>query len=77
MYLILDFDHQMKGLKKIQKKVYQHLYEVEVHKWAHTYSPVRRYYLITTNIVEPLNYTLKHTLKFPITTLIDFVRDMM
>ena len=51
------FDNQIKNLRKIHKKAY--LIEVDVHKWSHAYCPVRRYSMMTTNIIESLNYTLR------------------
>ena len=67
VYCISNFDNQMKELRKIHKKAYQYLLEVGIHKWMCTYSSVRRYSLMTTNIVESLNSCLKHVCKLLIT----------
>ena len=38
---------------------------------------VQRYSLITTNIAESMNSTLRHAYKLPITPLVEFIRAMM
>ena len=76
-YRISYFDTQMKELRKINKKVYRYLIEANVHKWSYVYYPVWRYYLMIANIVESLNFTLKHVHKLLITTFVEFVCDMI
>ena len=50
----------MKELKKIHKREYRYILEVDVHKWSRAYSPVQRYSLMTTNIVRKAKCFLKY-----------------
>ena len=77
LYRTSDFDNQIKGLQKIHKRAYRYLLEMDVHKWSCAYCPVQRYSLMTTNIVESLNSTLKHAHKLLTTAFVEFVHDMI
>ena len=47
------------------------------HRWSRAYCPVRRYRGMTSNIVECMNNCLRHARQLPITTLVEYIRDMM
>ena len=63
----------MKKLKNINQKAYIELIEVDVHKWSYAYSLVRRYSLMTWNIVELMNNVLRHGKKLLVTTFVEFI----
>ena len=50
----------MKELKNINQKAYIELIETDVHKWSCAYSPIRRYWLMMSNITESMNNVLRH-----------------
>ncbi|KAK3221291.1 hypothetical protein Dsin_008316 [Dipteronia sinensis] len=47
------------------------------HRWSRAYCPVRRYQGMTLNIVECMNNCLRYARQLPITTLVEYIRDMM
>ena len=77
VYRTTYFDFQMKKLKKIHKKAYRDLIQVNVLKWSRVYCSMRRYSMMTSNIVESINFSLRHARKFSVTTLAEFIDSMM
>ena len=75
LYRTSDFDSEMKELRKIHKKAYRYL--TYVHKWSQAYCSVCHYSMMTTNFVESMNSILRFAHKLLITTLVEFVRDMV
>ncbi|XP_070036264.1 uncharacterized protein [Nicotiana tomentosiformis] len=43
-------------------------------RWARSYSPRRRYDMLTTNIVESINYVLLEARELPILRMMDFIQ---
>ncbi|KAK2646062.1 hypothetical protein Ddye_021257 [Dipteronia dyeriana] len=58
-------------------RAYEYLMRVGPHRWSRAYCPVRRYGGMIYNIVECMNNCLWYARQLPITTLVEYVRDMM
>ena len=61
----------------VKPKVFNKLIEDDICKWSHAYCPIRRYNLMTINIVESMNLALRHARKLPITPLMESIRAML
>ena len=73
VYHTKTFKAQMKELKNINQKAYIELIEADFHKWSRAYSPIRRYWLMTSNIAKSMNNVLRHARKLLVTTLVEFI----
>ena len=76
-YLVEDFDRSMASLKSIHPKVYDELLEVGIQKFSRVHSPRKRYHMMTTNIAESMNSALLAIRKLPITSIAEFIRDLL
>nr|XP_016464855.1 PREDICTED: protein FAR1-RELATED SEQUENCE 4-like [Nicotiana tabacum] len=72
VYRRKEFDLYMSDITKVDKKTYDYLMEEPPERWARSCSPRRRYDMLTTNIVEPMNYVLLEAREFPILRMMDF-----
>ena len=72
-----EFLEKMQELSRINMRAYDYLMKVGPHRWSRAYCPVRRYRGMTSNIVECMNNCLRHARQLPITTLVEYIRDMM
>ena len=61
----------------VKPKAFNKLIEDDVRKWSRAFCPVRRYDLMTTNIAESMNSSLRHARKLPITQLMESIRAML
>ena len=77
MYRVEEFDHEMAELKATHRKVYDELLEVGVEKFSRVHSPRKRYHMMTTNIAESINSCLLAIRKLPITSIAEFIRDLL
>ncbi|KAK3221321.1 hypothetical protein Dsin_008346 [Dipteronia sinensis] len=75
-YRIEEFDCAMAELKETYRKVYDELLGAGVEKFSRVHSPKKRYFLMTTNIVELMNSCLIAVQKLPITKMSEFIRDL-
>ena len=71
------FSELMEELMVVKPNAFVKLMEDDVRKCPGAYYPVQRYNLMTTNIVESINSTLRHACKLPITPLMESIRDML
>ncbi|XVF84789.1 hypothetical protein PTKIN_Ptkin17bG0067100 [Pterospermum kingtungense] len=46
-------------------------------RWARAFSPLRRYRFMTSNVAESLNSALRNARKFPVCTVIEFIRGLI
>ncbi|XP_070002193.1 uncharacterized protein [Nicotiana sylvestris] len=58
VYRRREFDLYMSDIAKVDKKTYDYLMEEPSERWARSCSPQGRYDMITTNIVESMNFVL-------------------
>ena len=65
VYRTDEFKELMKELSIVKPKTFEKLMDDDVCKWCRAYCPIRRYDLMTTNIVESMNSTLRHARKLP------------
>ncbi|KAK2663450.1 hypothetical protein Ddye_002024 [Dipteronia dyeriana] len=72
-----EFLEKMRELSRVNMRAYEYLIRVDPHKWSRAYCPVRRDRGMTSNIVECMNNCLRYARQLPITTLVEYVRDMM
>ncbi|XP_019240391.1 PREDICTED: uncharacterized protein LOC109220384 [Nicotiana attenuata] len=68
------FDLYMSDIAKIDKKTYDYLMEEPPKRWARSCSPRRRYDMLTTNIVESMNFVLLEARELPILRMMDFIQ---
>ncbi|KAK2661748.1 hypothetical protein Ddye_000322 [Dipteronia dyeriana] len=47
-----------------------------IKNWSRSYSSIRRYFMITSNVAEYINSCLRYARQFPVTVLIEYIRDM-
>ncbi|KAK0570847.1 hypothetical protein LWI29_007390 [Acer saccharum] len=76
-YRVEKFDRVMAELKSIHPKVYDELVEVGIQKFSRVHSPRKRYHMMTTNIAESMNSCLLAIRKLPITSIAEFIRDLL
>ena len=67
----------MDELSIIKPKAFEKFMDDDVRKWSRAYCPIRRYDLMTTNIIESMNSALRHAHKLPITPFMESIRTML
>ncbi|KAK2646657.1 hypothetical protein Ddye_021852 [Dipteronia dyeriana] len=72
-----EFKEAMLEMMKVKRVAFKELMNVGPERFSHAYSPVRRYRLMTSSIAESMNSCLVHVHQMPITTMINFIRDML
>ena len=77
VYRTDEFTELMEELSIVKPKVYEKLMDDDVRNWSRAYCPIRRYDLMTTNIAESMNSSLRHARKLPITPLMKSIRAML
>ncbi|XP_009783862.1 uncharacterized protein [Nicotiana sylvestris] len=64
----------MSDIAKVDKKTYDYLMEEPSERWARSCSPRRRYDILTTSIVESMNFVLLEARELPILRMMDFIQ---
>ncbi|XVF74132.1 hypothetical protein PTKIN_Ptkin13bG0035600 [Pterospermum kingtungense] len=60
------------------EKVYHSLcMKIGAKRWARAFSPLRRYRFMTSNVAESLNSALRNARKFPVSTVLEFIRGLI
>ncbi|KAK2658458.1 hypothetical protein Ddye_004991 [Dipteronia dyeriana] len=72
-----EFKETMLEMMKVNRVVFKELKNVSPERWSRAYSSVRRYRLMTSSIAESMNSCLVHARQMPITTMIEFIKDML
>ncbi|KAK2644599.1 hypothetical protein Ddye_019794 [Dipteronia dyeriana] len=72
-----EFKETMLEMMKVNRVAFKELMNVGPERWSRAYSPVRRYWLMTSSIAESMNSCLVHARQMSITTMIEFIRDML
>ncbi|KAK2662153.1 hypothetical protein Ddye_000727 [Dipteronia dyeriana] len=70
-------DKYLTDISNIHRRAFDYLIDVGVERWSLAYCLEKRYGFMTTNITEAINFTAKEARKLPITTLVEFLRDLM
>nr|XP_016513699.1 PREDICTED: uncharacterized protein LOC107830594 [Nicotiana tabacum] len=74
VYMNKEFDLYMLDIAKVDKKTYDYLMEEPPKRWARSCSPRRRYDMLTTNIVESMNFVLLEARELLILRMMDFIQ---
>ncbi|KAK0604695.1 hypothetical protein LWI29_018367 [Acer saccharum] len=72
-----EFLEKMQEFSLVNRRSYEYLMRVGPRRWSHAYCPNRRYRGMTSNIVKCMNKCLRYARQLPITTLVEYIRDMM
>ncbi|KAK1588638.1 hypothetical protein Q3G72_025362 [Acer saccharum] len=72
-----EFREVMFEIMKVNKVAFEDLMNVRPERWSHAYSPVRHYRLMTSSIAESMNSCLVHARQMPITTMVEYIREMI
>ncbi|KAK0588246.1 hypothetical protein LWI29_036634 [Acer saccharum] len=67
----------MLEMMKVKSVAYEELMNVGPERWSRAYSPVPRYRLMTSSIAESMNSCLVHARQMPITTMVEYIREMI
>ncbi|KAK3221375.1 hypothetical protein Dsin_008400 [Dipteronia sinensis] len=70
-------DKYLTNISNIHRRSFDYLVDVGVERWSLAYCPEKRYGFMTTNIAEVINTAAKKARKLPITSLVEFLRDLM
>ncbi|XP_022156574.1 uncharacterized protein LOC111023450 [Momordica charantia] len=76
-YTTNDFELNMRLMESIYPTIREYLSNVGFEKWARAHTKERRYQMLTTNISESLNATLKESRDLPVASLLDSVRQLL
>ncbi|XP_075097830.1 protein FAR1-RELATED SEQUENCE 5-like [Nicotiana tabacum] len=72
-----DLNQLMYQLKSIDKKTYNYIMEEPPERWARSWFPRRRYDMLTTNMVESMNFVLLKGREMPILGMLDFIQEKL
>ncbi|KAK2658600.1 hypothetical protein Ddye_005133 [Dipteronia dyeriana] len=70
-------DKYLTDISSIHRRAFDYLVDVGVERWLLAYCPEKRYGFMMTNIAEVINSITKEAQNLPITTLVEFLRDLM
>ncbi|XP_062088837.1 uncharacterized protein LOC133795404 [Humulus lupulus] len=76
-YTKTKFEHYMRGLDRIDRRIRPYLEKAKYETWARSYSPTKRYTMMTSNIAESLNAALKAARNLPIDILVECLRSLV
>ena len=77
-YMLSEFRAKFDELERRYPHVHEYLSnQVGVEKWARSMFAGKRYTIMTTNIVEALNSTLKRAREYPLLLLLDSIVEKM
>ncbi|TYK08019.1 uncharacterized protein E5676_scaffold265G001640 [Cucumis melo var. makuwa] len=72
-YTPLEFEYYMRQLEQLSPSMRHELEVVGRHKWARAFFRRKRYQVITTNISESMNSTLKEQRELPVIGLLESI----
>ncbi|TYK22587.1 uncharacterized protein E5676_scaffold195G00040 [Cucumis melo var. makuwa] len=76
-YTLLEFEYYMRQLEQLSPSMRHELEAVGRHKWARAFFKRKRYQVITTNISESMNSTLKEQRELPVIGLLESIRSLI
>ncbi|XP_019242209.1 PREDICTED: uncharacterized protein LOC109222296 [Nicotiana attenuata] len=74
VYRRKEFDLYMSEIAKVDKKTFDYLMVEPPERWARSCCPQRRYDMLTTNIVESMNFVLLEARELPILRMMYFIQ---
>nr|GEV85035.1 hypothetical protein [Tanacetum cinerariifolium] len=72
-----DFEKLVSGIHALRPDAHQKLVDAGIEKWSTAKCPANRYNYMTSNSVESINELTKDVRKIPITSLVDWFRDLL
>ncbi|KAF3677566.1 hypothetical protein FXO38_03731 [Capsicum annuum] len=72
-----EFNHYIKEVKRIYKRVKDYLFDIGYQKWARAHSTVNRTMIMTFNIAESVNSAIKEERDLPVKDLFEQMRILM
>ncbi|XP_062080543.1 uncharacterized protein LOC133785312 [Humulus lupulus] len=76
-YSTQEYHSSMAELQKINPEMTTYLLQAKPERWARPFFLTKRYNILTSNIVESIDAAIVHAREFPITSLIEAVREML
>lgn len=76
-HTVYDFDRYMDETRSANPELTTYLEEADVGLWSRVHCHGERYNLKTSNIAESINSALKPSRGFPITFLLEFIREKL
>ncbi|KAK2656550.1 hypothetical protein Ddye_009602 [Dipteronia dyeriana] len=76
-YTELKYNLHMEELHNLHQNAYDYVNDTSPHNWSRVHCLKRRYSVMTTNVAECINSSLKFTRQLPMLTLADFIRNMI
>ncbi|XP_050939319.1 uncharacterized protein LOC127148929 [Cucumis melo] len=76
-YTPLEFEYYMRQLDHLSPSIRCELEGVGRHRWARAFFRRKRYSVITTNISESMNSTLKEARELPVIGLLESIRSLV
>ncbi|XP_062093939.1 uncharacterized protein LOC133799974 [Humulus lupulus] len=76
-YTKTECEHYMRGLDRLDRCIRPYLEKAKYETWARSYSPTKRYTMMTSNIAESLNAALKAARNLPIDILVECLRSLV
>ncbi|GKD28048.1 transposase, MuDR, MULE transposase domain protein [Tanacetum coccineum] len=76
-YTVQDFEKLMTDIHVVRPDAHQKLVEAGVEKWSRAKCTANRYNYMTSNFVESINALTKTVRKIPITSLMDWFRQLL
>ncbi|XP_062075254.1 uncharacterized protein LOC133779294 [Humulus lupulus] len=70
-------EHYMRGLDRLDRCIRPYLEKGKYETWARSYSPTKIYTMMTPNIAESLNATLKAARNLPIDILVECLKSLV
>ena len=64
-------------MMKVNRVAFEDLMNVGPERWSCAYSPVSRYRLMNSSIAESMNSCFVHARQMPITTMVEFITEMI
>ncbi|XP_062100401.1 uncharacterized protein LOC133806297 [Humulus lupulus] len=76
-YTKTECEHYMRSLDRLDRRIRPYLEKAKYETWASSYSPTKRYTMMTSNIAESLNGALKAARNLPIDILVECLRSLV
>ncbi|XP_062118530.1 uncharacterized protein LOC133832167 [Humulus lupulus] len=76
-YTKTECGHYMRDLDRLDRRIRTYLEKAKYEPWARSYSPTKRYTMMTSNIAESLNAALKAARNLPIDILVECLRSLV
>ncbi|XP_062075643.1 uncharacterized protein LOC133779741 [Humulus lupulus] len=70
-------EQYMRGLDRLDRRIRPYLEKAKYETWARSYSPTKRYTMMTSNIAESLNAALKAARNLPIDIFVECLRSLV